>query len=288
MTYCSNCGLIIESFDCPMCGHENLKSRKPNKGAELPKAAPSNGSQKPANAGTKRHRCNPKKSVHMLFGGIGSFMIAISAITLGILPIYLTMQHDWMRFDSFGIYLLFIFATIMFMAGSGFLVGGLYGLFKHYGSYRGLVAMIFSIVSPVILLIFTIIAIENYSHTSYYSSYSYYEIGAELWIGHLFVGIMFILIGMSWRNIYYKIGFDQPNVPVGSIFVLAGFLFIIFMGFTGLPWILISIAGFSAGVLFFLGRSGTEHIIDGRPRPRYIFPIMPDLPPPLPPPINQG
>ena len=222
----------------------------------------------------------------MLFGGIGSFLIAISGIILGILPMYLAMQNDWMRFESFGIYLLFIFATILFMTGSGVLVGGLYGLFKHYGSYRGLVALIFTLVSPIILLIFTIIAIENYSSSSYYHSYDYYGIGTELWIGHLFVGIMFILIGLSWRNIYYKIGLDQPNVPVGSMFILAGFLFMVFAGFTGLPWIIISIAGFSSGVLFFLARSGTENIADGRPKYRPYWLNSPEFIPPPPPSID--
>ena len=276
MTYCSNCGLIIESFDCPMCGYENLRSKKPEKVVNKPRPVEKQHS----------HKNCPKNSAHMLFGGIGSFMIAISGIVLGILPIYLAMQNDWMRFESFGIYLLFIFATILFMAGSGVLIGGLYGLFKHYGSYRGLVALIFTLISPIILLIFTILSIENNSY--YSSSYHYYSIGPELWIGHMFVGIMFILIGMSWRNIYYKIGLDQPNVSVGSMFVLAGFMFMIFMGFIGLPWIVISIAGFSAGVLFLLGRTGTESIRDGRSKWRPHWVTIPDLPPPVPPPIDTN
>ena len=294
MKYCSNCGLIIESCDCPMCGYKNFRAKKPGEdskeGPESPKPIFATVPPKPTMPVERQpvHKNCPKRSVHMLFGGLGSFMIAVSGIILGILPIYLMMQNDWMRFESFGIYLLFIFATILFMAGSGVLIGGLYGLFKHYGSYRGLVAMIFTLISPIILLIFTVIAVENSTYPSYYSSYDYYTIGPELWIGHMFVGIMFILIGMSWRNIYYKIGLDQPNIPVGSMFVAAGLLFMVFMGFTGLPWIMISIAGFSAGVLFFLGRSGTENIQDGRPKWRPQWVPVPDMPPPLPPPINQG
>ena len=91
---------------------------------------------------------------------------------------------------------------------------------------------------------------------------------------------MFILIGISWRNIYYRIGLDQPNLPVGSMFILAGFLFMIFVGMTGLPWIIISIAGFSAGVLFLLARAGTENIPVGRPKWRPHWTSHPTNPPP--------
>ena len=108
----------------------------------------------------------------MLAGGIGSFLIAISAIILGILPIYGMMQEGWMEFESFGIYLMFIIASIIFMAGAFILIGGLYGMFKHYGSYQGLVALMFSIVSPLVLLVFTIIAISEESYSSYYNHYS--------------------------------------------------------------------------------------------------------------------
>ena len=168
------------------------------------------------------------------------------------------------------------------MAGAFILIGGLFGMFKHYGSYQGLVALIFSIISPLILLVFTIIAITEDSYSSYYNSYSYsyYQIGTELWIGHLFVGIMFILIGISWRSIYLRIGLDQPNVPVGSMFILAGVLFMMMFGFTGLPWIIISVAGFSACVLFMLARSGTENIPHGRPRYIPHWTAISNLPPP--------
>ncbi len=283
MSYCRNCGLIIETFDCPICGYRNYEAKKPVCGAEKPvnEAVKPDNEVKTNNVHPRHTNC-AKNSSHMLAGGIGSFMIAISAIILGILPIYNMMQENgWMRFESFGIYLLFIISTIIFMAGAFILIGGLYGMFKHYGSYQGLVALIFSIVSPLILLVFTLIAIGKENYSSYYShSHSYYVIGPELWIGHLFVGIMFILIGISWRNIYFRVGLDQPNVPVGSIFVLAGILFMVMFGFTGLPWIIISVAGFSASVLFMLARSGTENIPYGRPKYWQHWVPVSDLPPP--------
>ena len=300
MSYCRNCGLEIETFDCPICGYKNYEAKKPVE-AKLPEQTKTNNvhpghtnnahpghsnnvhSEHSKNARSEHSNC-ARNSSHMLAGGIGSFMIALSAIILGILPIYGMMQEGWMRFESFGIYLLFIIATITFMAGAFILIGGLYGMFKHYGSYQGLVALIFSIVSPLILLVFTLIAIgeETHSYSSYYNSYSYsnYVIGTELWIGHLFIGIMFILIGISWRNIYFRVGLDQPNVPVGSMFILAGVLFMVMFGFTGIPWIIISVAGFSASVLFMLARSGTENIPYGRPKYIPHWMAISDLPPP--------
>ena len=280
MSYCRNCGLEIETFDCPICGYKNYEAKRPVEAKKPEETKTNNVHPRHTNNVHPGHSNCARNSSHMLAGGVGSFMIAVSAIILGILPIYNMMQDGWMWFESFGIYLLFIISTIIFMAGSFILIGGLYGMFKHYGSYQGLVALIFSIISPIILLVFTLIAIRyDYYSINHYSDY--YQIGQELWIGHLFVGIMFILIGISWRNIYFRVGLDQPNVPVGSMFVLAGVLFMTMFGFFGLPWIIISVAAFSACVLFMLARSGTENIPYGRPKyqPHWFVPIS-DLPPP--------
>jgi hypothetical protein len=280
MTYCSHCGLIIETYDCPVCGFKNYRPEKPGESAGLPKpvTAPSSlNSAKPTNEIPHHENC-PKRSAHMLAGGIGACIMAIAAIILGILPMYNAMHGGWMSFESEGIYLMFIFATVLFIVGASILMGGLYGLFKHYGGYQGLVALIFSLVSPVILLIFTILAIGK---ESYYSSWHYtsqhYSIGPEIWLGHIFVGIMFILIGMSWRSIYFRIGHEQPNLPVGGLFIFAGFLFIVLFGLTGIPWIMISVTSFAACTLFLLGRAGTENIPAGRAKPCWNSPI-PDLP----------
>jgi len=243
-----------------VCGFKNYRPEKPGKSAVL---------HKPDNETASHENC-PKRSAHLLAGGIGAFIMAIAAIILGILPIFNAMHDGWMRFDTSGIYLLYITGTLLFLAGSCVLMAGLYGLFKHYGGYQGLVALMFSLISPIILLMFTYLAIdkERSSYGYYSHSYSYYTIGPEIWIGHIFVGIMFILIGMSWRSINYKIGLEEPNLPVGSLFILAGFLFIVFIGFIGIPWIMISVAGIAAGVLFLLGRSGMENIPLGRSKPK--------------------
>lgn len=259
MTYCSHCGIIIETYDCPVCGFKNYRPEKPGESA---------GSPNPVNEIAHHETC-PKRSAYMLAGGVGAFIMAVAAIILGILPMYNVMHGGWMSFESEGIYFLFIIASGLFIVGSGILIGGLYGLFKHYGGYQGLVALIFSLVSPMILLIFTILAIEKeIYHYSWHYTNEQYSIGPEIWISHIFVGIMFILIGMSWRSINFRIGLEQPNLPVGSLFILAGFLFIVLFGLTGIPWIMISVAGFSACVLFMLGRAGTEKIPSGRPKPK--------------------
>lgn len=263
MSYCRNCGLEIETLVCPICGYGNPGENSAGKQVD---------GKKPGNCA--------RNSSHMLAGAVGSFLMAISAVMLGILPLYIMTQESWITFESFGIYLLFIISTMLLMAGSFILVGGLYGLFKHYGSYQALVASIFSIISPVLLMTFTIMGIQGESHSSYHYVYHSYNIGPELWIGHLFMGIMFILIGVSWRDIYFRIGLDQPNVPVGNMYIAAGFLFMVMIGFIGLPWIIISVAGFSAGTLFMLARSGTENIPYGRPRYRPYWVPPWDSPPP--------
>jgi hypothetical protein len=278
MTYCSHCGLIIETYDCPVCGFKNYRPEKPGESAGLPKPVPASNSSANPSCEIAPHENCPKKSNYMLAGGIAAFIMAVAAIILGILPIYNGMHGGWMRFQSEGIYFLFIFASVLFIVGASTLIGGLYGLFKHYGGYQGLVALIFSLVSPVILLIFTILSIEKetYSYSWHYTS-EHYSIAPEIWIGHIFVGIMFILIGMSWRSINFRIGFEQPNLTVGGLFIFAGFLFIVFFGLTGIPWIMISVASFAACTLFLLGRAGTENIPAGRAKPCWNAP-HPDLP----------
>ena len=132
MSYCRNCGLEIETFDCPICGYKNYEAKRPVE-AKRPEEIKENHAH-PENTNNVHpgHAKCARNSSHMLAGGIGSFMIAISAIILGILPLYTMMQDGWMRFESFGIYLLFIMSTILFMAGAFILIGGLYGMFKHY------------------------------------------------------------------------------------------------------------------------------------------------------------
>jgi hypothetical protein len=48
------------------------------------------------------------------------------------------------------------------------------------------------------------------------------------------------------------INWEEPNVTVGSLFMIAGLMFILFLGFFGIPWVVISIAGFGAAVLFWI------------------------------------
>ncbi|MDO9537331.1 MAG: hypothetical protein Q7J68_03325, partial [Thermoplasmata archaeon] len=85
MTYCSHCGLIIETYDCPVCGFKNYRPEKP--GEIVPKKIPVPNLSEPVmpvHDIAYSHNC-PKKSAHMLAGGIGAFIMAIAAIILGIL-----------------------------------------------------------------------------------------------------------------------------------------------------------------------------------------------------------
>ena len=116
MSYCRNCGLEIETFDCPICGYKNYEAKKPVEAkkhacepAKPEKEIKTNnahpGHSNNVHSGHSNHvhpghgKC-AKNSSHMLAGGIGSFLIAISAIILGILPIYGMMQEGWMEFES--------------------------------------------------------------------------------------------------------------------------------------------------------------------------------------------
>ena len=69
-----------------------------------------------------------------------------------------------------------------------------------------------------------------------------------------FAGILLILMGVSWRQARYRFGWEEPNRPVGTLFIISGIMFILFLGFFGIPWVIMSVAGFSAGTLFFIAR----------------------------------
>ena len=98
------------------------------------------------------------------------------------------------------------------------------------------------------------------------------------------LAFLMIILGMTWRSIWFKVGVDHPNMPVGGLFMFSGFLFIVGFGFFGLAWIAVMVASFAMGVLFHLGRSGADTITEGRPRQRWIvpppMPTFSDLPPP--------
>jgi hypothetical protein len=117
-----------------------------------------------------------------------------------------------------------------------------------------LVAMIFSILAPVILMVVTLGSIEGYYWDSYYYVDSAYQVHGTLWVGHLYVGIMFFICGMAWRRLDYRIGWDEPNLTVGNLYIISAILFLLFFGFAGIPWVIISIAAISTGVLFIIAK----------------------------------
>lgn len=243
MTYCQSCGLLIETVDCPICGHNNYSGPQPSQGG--PAVSGPVATEEYAYTG---------RSVHFVVGGVGACLLGLAATILAIIPLYNLMEGNLWSFESHNIYIIYISSTMLFLAGCGLQMFGLYGLYRHYGSYVGLVTLLYSAVAPIILLVMTLLAIETSSYHYYQYSHLDYDIKATLWIGHLFIGILLILMGVSWRQAKYKFGWEEPNRPVGTLFIISGIMFITFLGFVGIPWVIMSVAGFSAGTLFFIAR----------------------------------
>jgi len=259
MTYCVDCGIMLDSYDCPICGCRNFKPQKPGEKrkpapkpdkvstAELP-LPPTAGSLHAAEAAYS------KRPMPLMAGFTGSFLLGISAIILGLVPMYNAIEGDVWSFESSLLYFLYIAGTFIFLIGSAVLAVGFYGLYKEYGSNLSLTVMIFNLVSPLILLIFTVAAIHHEAYVGYNYSHAFYEIGISLWLGHLYVGIMFITMGLALRNLEFKLGVNGANIPVGSTFVVAGTMFILFMGIPGFAWIVVSVAAIVMATHFIIAK----------------------------------
>ncbi len=264
MKYCQNCGLLLESFVCPIFGHQNWGPPKGKKDSTWPR----NGvkvENKPQPLPPKHPRASMvagppgftglrNGNSFLLFGGAGAFMVGLAATILAVIPLYGITEGNFMEFEGGFTYGTLILSTILLMGGCILLGLGLFGLYRHFGSYTGLVALIFSIVAPVIMFVLTLDAIEQYSpyYQYYYYTSTRYSIAGTIWVGHVFLAIMFILIGMAWRRADFMINWEEPNKTVGNLFIIAGFMFILFFGFLGIPWVVVSVAGFSAAVLFWI------------------------------------
>jgi hypothetical protein len=275
MTYCQNCGLIIETFDCPICGHRNYRAPPPPDEPTGPQAIPVGAGKSPAgrngtarNEGAARRNWSAPRSGSngrrngrsnlLAIGGLGAIIMGLAATFLAIIPLYGIMDGEFMRFESDLTYVFIIFSTLLFVTGCALQGLGLYGLYRYYGSYIGLVAMIFSILAPVILAVITLGAIESYTWGSYSYVTTAYDVHGTLWVGHLYVGIMFFITGLAWRRLDYRLGWDQPNLTVGNLYLISAILFLLFFGFAGIPWVIISATAMCAGVLFLIAKPGIE------------------------------
>jgi hypothetical protein len=70
----------------------------------------------------------------------------------------------------------------------------------------------------------------------------------------MYIGIMFLIIGLAWRRIDYSSGNQRPHLSVGNFYMISGLLFLLFFGFGGVPWVIISVTTISAGVLFVIAK----------------------------------
>jgi hypothetical protein len=166
--------LELESFVCPICGKVNYGPPKGKKGDSrwplrdeepIKKTQPQPVQHRMATmvAGPPGFSGLRNGNSFLLFGGAGAFMIGLAATILAVIPLYGLADGNFMEFEGDLTYGAFILSTILLMGGCILLGLGLFGLYRHFGSYIGLVALIFSIIAPVILFVLTVDAIEQYA-----------------------------------------------------------------------------------------------------------------------------
>lgn len=243
----------MDKYDCPVCGFMNFKPKKP--GEEKSPVPTPNPEFRP------RHTYPPKPSA-MVAGGIGSYMLAISSILLGILPLLNWVDEgNPLSFSSYWMFLLFVIAAIMFVISCSILLAGFYGFFKYYKSSLALATIVFIILGATMMLLFTILSLNIETSSSYRYSYTYYEMSMTIWGGHIFAGIMAIFMGVSFLIIGKRIGFRGASYAAGTIFIVAGCMLIGLLGFIGVAWFMLAAAGFIAGTLFLIAKPMDPEIL---------------------------
>ncbi len=245
MTYCSNCGIIIETVKCPVCGY---LTREPEKPGEERDSQPAQGH---ALGKVESH-----KHPQLTYGGVGFLMFSISAMILGVLPVVNWANNGSpLMMDSIYVYVIMLVATITIAIATYPVVSGFYGIFKHYKSYFSIVAMVFAIIGPVILLTFSLLAIDINTHDSwYYGSYTSYELSFVLWFGHMFMGLGAIIMGIALILARCRLGFKGTAIGTGTMMIISGGMLIGFLGFIGIGWFMFSISCILAAILLFIAK----------------------------------
>ncbi len=280
MTYCSNCGIIIEDCKCPVCGWTNVlpqklcaptqanvspSSQKTSENCassiqEIPKCAPNPlpvrapESIRPGQQGEAP--CDaPRRSGLLVAGGVGAVLLSVSSLLLGLSPILNAMDSgDPLEFDSFFLYALLLFSNLMFLVGSLIMAAGFYGFFKYYGSISSIVAQVFVVIAPIVLLLFTLIALADSSGYSYYG-YSEYSLSMAVWFGHILTGVMALFMGIALILVRRRTGAKEMSTAAGVLCIVSGSMLIGLMGIIGVGWIFFSVALLVCAVLFFLAHS---------------------------------
>ena len=183
-------------------------------------------------------------------GAVGSLLVAIMAILIGIFTLILVLEYDDLDND---IMALLAITTIIFLIGSIIMSIGFLGFSRSYGSHMGVVALIFGIIAPILLFFFTVISYEYsyYSGYYYYNSYSYYYLNIfALWLGHIMIGVMLILMGVSSLLVGKHTGRRGTSIAAGTLLIVSGGMCIGLLGFIGVAWFLLSAAAFVQAALF--------------------------------------
>ena len=187
-------------------------------------------------------------------GAVGAVLVGIMSVIIPLLSIYV-MFFDY-DFDE--IYYAYIIIStismIIFMVGSIIMGIGYLGFSRTYKSHMGIVAMIFSIISPVLLLITNLFAYDY----DIYDGYGYSAI-LLLWLGQIMLGVMLILMGTSTLLIGKHTEQRGRSIAAGVLLIISGGMFIGFLGIFGVAWFLLCAAAFVQAAVF-LGAPGISKL----------------------------
>ena len=178
----------------------------------------------------------PKSRGLLNTGAGGSIMVGISAIFIGIFTFLAVISGELGGVTFF----ISAISILIFWIGCGGMSDGYYGFFKLYKSYFGIVAMIFGILSPIFFIICSVMAVNYDDNIN--------EI--TLWIGHIFIGVMCILMGNSTLLTIKHTGKRVVCIAAGTLLIISGGMFIGLLGLVGVAWFLLAVGAFVQAAVF--------------------------------------
>ena len=195
----------------------------------------------------------PSRGLFQIGAG-GQFFLAATAIVLGIL-----FLADFQR--GLGTSAFQLVAGALLFAGLTLQLAGFYGLWRNYGSAMGAVTAGFGLASGILFLLGVVFAFflrEERCYGYYGGPTCYYSVpfwvSILFFLGLIFLGVTFILEGVSYLVSRHHLGTAGGAVGAGVVSIIGGaFLCSVFLAVYGGMFV-IAAAAIVGGIVFSMAR----------------------------------
>lgn len=175
--------------------------------------------------GVKDHR------TLFVLGGVGAILTNIACTIMIAFTFYRWVfpnaQPDLM-------FIIAIVGSIAFLIGSTIAAFGYYGIYLAYGTWMGMVSLIFIVLTTIFLSICTVLPViqpAGYENTVwFYIDWQTFEITIFYWLGLAMLGITNLLCGLTFLLMRRETGLAELSLLNGIILIAAGSFFASYFG----------------------------------------------------------